>query len=104
MKASDLRVTGPKFLHGRTSSQSKDSAAARGKIRLIGGYVVATLRHKFTLQVKLLLYKTGEMASRKYEFSLKMNELLQSMKASEHFVSQTTSDPESLLQIARNKI
>ena len=103
VKASDLPVKGPKFLHERTSSQLKDSAAARGKVRYIGGYVVATLRHKYILQVKSLLYKTGKEASSKYELSLKLIELLDSMKVTEHFLSQTTSDPESLLQIARKQ-
>ena len=42
VKASDLPVKGPKFLHERTSSQLKDSAAARDKVHYIGGYVAAT--------------------------------------------------------------
>ena len=42
VKGSDLPVKGQKFLHERTSSQLKDSAAARDKVRNIGGYVVAT--------------------------------------------------------------
>ncbi|MEW8548137.1 MAG: hypothetical protein AB2693_31930 [Candidatus Thiodiazotropha sp.] len=103
VKSSALPVSGPRFLHNRTSSQLEGSAAARGKVRYIGGYVVASLLYKYNCQVKSSLFKTGTDSNEKYEFSLRMVDTLETFKVSEHLLSETTTDPDSLQQISRRQ-
>lgn len=76
---------------------------ARGKIRYIGGYVVAKLHYQHKVQVKSTCFKTSAADKHKYDLAKESLVLLDIMKASEITVMASSSDVGSLKETERKQ-
>jgi hypothetical protein len=84
-----------------SSTTSSGSAAGRSKIRYIGGWCVATLKHQKKLYVSSNLY--ANKSQPKITRTLTQIQSLEHLEANEWELSQNTCDPTSLLEISRKQ-
>lgn len=76
---------------------------ARGKIRYIGGYVVAKLHYQHKVQVKSTCFKTSAADKQKYDQAKDSLLLRGIMKTSESTVMASSSDAGSLKETERKQ-
>ena len=76
------------------------SSTARGKVRYVGGYAVASLRSKYA---KAYLYKTDQHSISTYLDSKKFLEVLDHFQINEQTLNEITSDPERFHETTRKQ-
>ena len=101
-KSESLPVDTNQEVQSRTSFQQLTSTA-RGKIRYVAGYAVASLRTKYNCLMRASLYKTSKSGISTYLSSKTSLEILDNLQINEMTLTETTSDPESLCETSRKQ-
>ena len=101
-KSEVLPVASNQQIQSRTAYEHL-SSTARGKVRYVGGYAVASLRSKYTKLMKANLYKTDQHGISTYLDSKKILEVLDHFQINEQTLNEITSDPESLHETTRKQ-
>ncbi|XP_060604284.1 uncharacterized protein LOC132757110 [Ruditapes philippinarum] len=87
----------------RTISRRAVSNASHARVRYVGGYYIAKIRHKYIQKKRSHMYKTDASGQALFEESVLAVSILDGLKLDEHHVISTTNEPESLLDVSRRQ-
>ena len=93
--------TASSTLSQRMSTTKED--AAKGKLRYIGGYVIAKLHYRYMQEIKASTFKVDAERVRRYEEGKLKNEIIDVLKVNEATLDRETNDRSSLLEIKRKQ-
>jgi hypothetical protein len=87
----------------RKTSNRTVTNASHARIRYIGGYCVSKVYNKYVEKKKCNMYKTDMASQAIYEEAVCCVNILQGLKVEEQYITTTTKQPESLLDVSRRQ-
>jgi len=79
------------------------SDSSKARVRYVAGYCVAKLRHRYIETKKSNMHKTSAADQEKYHEAESAVDILNLLKEEEHYLLETTSNRESLLDVRRRQ-
>ena len=102
-KAKNLQYESTEINQRSVQEKERMNETARGKVRFIGGYVIAKLRHSCIKAINHNIHKTSANAIALYEQSKCCLQILDSIQQSEYTLNMTSEDVASLWETSRKQ-
>lgn len=87
----------------RNISNRTVTNASQARVRYVGGYCIAKLRHSYKQKKQTSMYKVDEDGQALFEESVCAVNTLDCLKLEEEYVLASTSEPESLMDVSRRQ-
>ena len=91
-KAKNLKYESTEINQRSIQEKERMNETVRGKVRFIGGYVIAKLRHSCIKTINLNIHKTSANVIALYEQSKCCLQIFDSVKQSEYTLNMTSED------------
>ncbi|XP_069139235.1 uncharacterized protein [Argopecten irradians] len=90
-------------ISGKDTSQRFITESSRGKVRYVGGYCVAKLRHKYIKTQMTTQYQIGPLDQHEHEEATNIVKILDHFRVNESSLYRTSDHVETLLETSRRQ-